>query len=286
MAVVITGSSSFIGRELSSQCAKRGIEYVGIDLVASSDSRNVQGDICSPDIAAVIPENTDALIHLAALSTEKACRENPRAAFEVNVGGTLNLIQAAQKRHVRQFIFASSEWVYGEVANGAVQTEETPIDANRVSSEYALTKLTGERLLWMAYSRALFPCTVLRFGIVYGPRPANWSAVEHLFHAVREKDVVDVGSLATARRFIHVADIASGILSVVGMGNAGYLVFNLSGDRLITLRDIIDRSASILGRRPRVVEKDPNHPSIRNPDNERARAILRWKPSIGLEAGG
>src|SRR5207244_7827946 len=69
--------------------------------------------------------------------------------------------------------------------------------------------------------------------IFYGPRPANWSAVEHLFHAVREKDVVDVGSLATARRFIHVADIASGILSVVGMGNAGYLVFNLSGDRLI-----------------------------------------------------
>src|SRR5688572_11780292 len=115
MAIVFTGSESFIGKELARLCGKRGVDYVGIDLAASSDPRCRRYDICSPDIDQILPENADAVIHLAAVSTEKACRENPRLAFDVNVGGTLNLIQAAQKRKVKQFIFASSEWVYGEV---------------------------------------------------------------------------------------------------------------------------------------------------------------------------
>ncbi len=283
MKIVITGSESFIGKELRRRCRNAGIGYVGFDMATSDDPNQERLNICDPEVDGAIPEGTDAIIHLAAISTEKACRENPRLAFDVNVGGTLNLLKAAQKRNVKQVIFASSEWVYGEVANGAVQREETFIDANGVSSEYALTKLAGERVLWMANARESLSCTVLRFGIVYGPRPGNWSAVEHLFHAVRTKDLVEVGSLATARRFIHVSDIASGILSVVG--RPGYEIFNLSGDHLVTLREVIEQSSALAGRRPRIVEKDPDHPSIRNPDNARALALLPWKPKIGLPGG-
>jgi UDP-glucose 4-epimerase len=218
---------------------------------------------------------------LAAVSRDPDCRADPKEAFDINVNGTLNVAAAAQRRRASQFVFASSEWVYGDVDNDEAQVEERPIDVTSISSEYALSKVVAEQLLKLSFSNT--PVTVLRFGIVYGPRTSNWSAVEHLFDAVRTKEEVAVGALATARRFIHVGDIASGILA--SRGRAGFEIFNLSGDRPISLGEVIEASCQLLGRQVRIVEKAPDQPSIRNPDNAKARANLGWRPEIGLEAG-
>jgi UDP-glucose 4-epimerase len=283
LRLVVTGWACFIGRELKRHARARGIEWVGLDPAAepATDERRV--DIRSPELAASMPVGTDAVVHLAAVSRDQDCRANPSLAFEINVGGTLNVLRAAKQAGTGQVLFASSEWVYGEVGADAVQVEDQPIDATRAQSEYALSKLVGEQLLRLGARDGGPAITVLRFGIVYGPRPANWSAVESLFHAVRTQDTVTVGSRATARRFIHVADIAEGILSAVGQ--SGFQVFNLSGDRLIGLGEVIEASAAILGRRPEVIEKTPRSVSIRNPDNRKARERLGWRPRLGLREG-
>ena len=283
MKIVITGSMGFIGKELKQHCRANNIEFIGIDIVPCEDTNHIIMDIRSSEIEKVIPENVDALIHLSAISRDQDCREDPITAFDVNVGGTLNLIHAAQRRGVKQFVFASSEWVYGDVGNADIQTEESVIDAARITSEYALTKIVGERVLHMAHQRGFCPVTVLRFGIVYGPRSSNWSAVESLFHTVATQDQVTVGSLATARRFVHIADIAAGITST--LGRTGFEVFNLSGDRLITLRDVIEQSSELLGRQPTVCERDAASVSIRNPDNRKACELLKWTPALGLKDG-
>ena len=284
MKVVITGSESFIGKELKAQCLSKGIQFVGIDSAKPGDAHGIQLDIRSARVDQAIPHNADALIHLAAISRDEDCRNDPYLAFDVNVQGTLNLIRAAQERGVRQFIFASSEWVYGQVANNAVQTEDQPIDVTRIMSVYALTKIVGEQSLRMAHQQDVLPAvTVLRFGIVYGPRPANWSAVESLFNDVRSQNVVTVGSLASARRFVHVSDIAHGIISALGWDR--FEVINLSGDSLVTLRNVIQESSNLLGRRPEVRESNPAAVSIRNPDNQKARSMLSWIPSLGLNEG-
>jgi UDP-glucose 4-epimerase len=283
MKVVITGSESFIGQELKQHCLSRQIDLVGIDLAPSKEQNHLTADIRSPQIGEMIPQGADALIHLAAISRDPDCRANPYQAFEINVLGTLNLIRAAQESGVRQIIFASSEWVYGEVSNDNVQTEDQAIDVTRLKSEYALSKIVSEQNLRMAQQQGLGPVTVLRFGIVYGPRPANWSAVESLFNTVKTQDTVSVGSLGTARRFIHVTDIAAGIIQSIG--REGFEIFNLSGDTLITLGDIIEHSAALLGKRPQVVEKNPGSVSIRNPDNRKARQVLGWEPRFDLTRG-
>ncbi|MBI4576890.1 MAG: NAD(P)-dependent oxidoreductase [Planctomycetes bacterium] len=284
MTLVITGSESFIGTELRRLCRSRGIEPLGIDAAPSGDPGHVTLDVRSQAIDEAIPRGADALVHLAAVSREADCLADPRLAFDVNVGGTLNVIRAARARGVRQILFASSEWVYGEVAAGEVQTEEAGLDAGRIRSEYALTKMVGERLLEMAFRRGLCPVTVLRLAIVYGPRADHWSAVESLFHAVRSQEVVEVaGSLRTARRFIHVRDVATGILAAVGRD--GYEVFNLSGSALVTLGEVIEASANLLGRRPRVLERDPAAVSIRNPDPAKARRVLGWNAGTPLRDG-
>lgn len=284
MKIVITGSESFIGKELKEHCRFGNVEFVGIDVASSKDEAHYQIDIRSPEIGEVIPENADAIVHLAAISTDQACRKDPIAAFDINVGGTLNLIRAAEARKVKQFVFASSEWVYGNAVDGGIQTEDSVIDIAKMASEYALTKIVGERLLYIAHQRGFYPVTILRFGIVYGPRPVPIGAVEGLYNEVRTQSSIEVkGSLRTARRFVHFSDIARGIIKA--LGRQGYEIFNLSGNTLITIRDIIEQSSALLGRNPAIIETDPSNVSIRNPDNQKARKVLGWKPEIDLARG-
>lgn len=280
MTLFITGAESFIGRALMARCDAVGQELTGIDGAASTAPRIQKADIRDPAITDLIPEGA-TVVHLAAISRDPDCRADPRTAFDVNVTGTLNMAAAAQKRGAHQFIFASSEWVYGGVRNDEIQREDQPIDITAMTSEYAISKIVAEQCLKLSFR--IPAMTILRFGIVYGPRSGNWSAVESLFNSVLTKDEVKVGALNTARRFIHVEDIVSGILA--SRGRSGLEVFNLSFDRLISLGDVIQTSMKICERRPKIVETNPSQVSIRNPDNGKARAELGWAPVFDLDAG-
>ncbi|MBI4208586.1 MAG: NAD(P)-dependent oxidoreductase [Deltaproteobacteria bacterium] len=280
MTLFVTGSESFIGRALFARCRLHGIHAVGIDSAAPAGGGSRQADIRDPGISDLIPEGA-TVVHLAAISRDSDCRTDPRGAFDINVTGTLNVAAAAKKRNSAQLIFASSEWVYGDVRNDEVQVEDRPIDVTMMKSEYALTKIVGEQCLRIGC--ALPAVTVLRFGIVYGPRPSNWSAVENLFNAARTQDEIKIGSSKTARRFIHVDDIVSGILA--SRRRLGFEIFNLSGNAPISLGDIIDTSAKLWKRHVKIVETNPSQPSIRNPDNAKARTELDWQPKFDLSAG-
>jgi nucleoside-diphosphate-sugar epimerase len=279
MRVFITGSESFIGSALWDMLLSRGHELSGMDVAAPRRRDAVQLDLRDPNLAERIPENA-TIIHLAAVSTDQLCKANPTEALDINITGTLRLAQAALKRYCTQFIFASTEWVYGDVANNEIQTEDTPIDATRIPGVYAFSKLAGERVLSFS---GLPNVTTLRFGIVYGPRERNWSAVESLVDKVRKGENVQVGSLKTGRKFIHLTDLCEGIIA--SMGQKGHQAFNLPGERMITLGDVLSVGQKVLGKRIETTETAPDKPSIRNPDGARAAKVLGWRPRIDFEAG-
>jgi UDP-glucose 4-epimerase len=281
--IFVTGSEGFIGRELISNCERQGIEVVGVDFVEGSRPNCYQADIRSKGVIDLIPEKADAIIHLAALSKDDDCRDKAYECFDINVMGTLNLIEAAEKKRAKQFIFASSEWVYDDCSKAEMKNEESFINIANHKSEYALSKLVSEANLRQKYQRGFCPTTILRFGIIYGPRIHGWSAVESLFHDVQNRDEVTVGSLKTGRCFIHVSDIASGIIKSIGLD--GFNIINLEGDRLITLEEIIETAKRLLSSNPKIIERDPANVNIRNISNEKAKKLLRWKPEIDLERG-
>jgi UDP-glucose 4-epimerase len=282
--IVITGSESFVGKELISQL-KNDFKIIGLDAIGTKSEEYVfhQIDIRDPNIEKVIPENADVLIHLAALSRDPDCKGKSFECFDINVMGTLNVIQAAVKKNVKQIIFASSEWVYNEFKEGEEKNEESIIDISKHTSEYALSKLVSESNLRQISQQGVKNITILRFGIIYGPRPNSLSAVESIFNNIKTKNEIQVGSLKNGRRFVHITDIAKGISKAIGL--EGFNIINLTSDKIITLGDIIEKSQKILNKSIKVIETDPKNINVRNPGNKKAKKILGWNAEIDIEEG-
>lgn len=264
MRAVVVGSRSFIGSRLIELLRGADVEVLGIDLPG--------WDICGD-----LPfENDDIVVHLAAWSTDSMCSSSPLEAMRVNVEGTLNVARLAYHRMVKQVIFASTEWVYGE--SNQVVGEEDAANPNTLSL-YAWTKSVGENILIRS---GVENVTVLRFGIVYGDRRKNWGAVESIYDSFRSGRPVVVGRLDTSRRYIHVDDVCRGI--VASIGKPDIRVYNLAGDRDVSLRDICVASRSVSGRDVAVAEKSGNV-TRRRPDNSKAKRELSWSPEVSIEEG-
>lgn len=283
--IVITGSESFVGRELIKQLLEQKKEIIGIDLLneKSQNYKYIKMDICSNSITDFIPKNAEAIIHLAALSTDPLCKGKAYNCFNTNVMGTLNLMNTAMKKNVKQFIFASSEWVYSGFIDNEEKNEESIIDISNISSEYALSKIVSETNLRQQYTLGFYDVTILRFGIIYGHKNGNGSAVESIVRKVKNCEKIITTSLKTGRRFVHVKDIAKGIIHSLGLKN--FNIINLSGDKVNTLEEIIEVSQRIFHKKIEVIETDPNNPDIRDPSNRKAKKIINWKPEIDLEHG-
>jgi len=285
MKIIITGSESFIGKEIIRQCKDKEIEIIGIDVIEKENSEFEYHkiNITEQEIINVIPENVDVIIHLAALSRDPDCKGKAFKCFQNNVMGTLNLMNCAKEKNVKQFIFASSEWVYDQFEENQSKNEEAPINALSLTSEYALSKLTSEINLKQEYQNGFCDVSILRFGIIYGPRKNNWSAVESICSQVKNKTEIEVGSLKNGRRFIHVSDIVKGIMKSIGL--KGCNTINLAGDKIVTIDDLIKVGEKFYDKKIKIIEKNTNEKNIRNPSNKKAKTLLNWNPEISLEEG-
>lgn len=278
MKVFITGSESFIGSVLWERLESNGYQVSGMDVSANVRTGSVSMDLRDPDLHRIVPENAK-IVHLAALSTDSICAANQQEALGVNIGGTVNLVNASIRRQCPEFVFASTEWVYGDVENDETQRETDILDLRKIKSYYALTKKIGEEIL---LSSQLTQATILRFGIAYGLRKANHSAVEKICEMAK-KGQVNIGSRKTGRRFVHVSDLCAGVIAALNRSRGG--IFNLSGNNILTLGEVAGVCGEILGKTILINEDTPAKVSLRNPCNQKAREELGWEPTKDLRAG-
>lgn len=284
--LVITGSAGFVGEKLVVEAEKQGFNVIGVDMRKSQNltCQQIILDLINEDFHQLIPKGS-TVIHLASLSTDFACRENPQLAVDANLRGTMSVLQNSEKAEVGHLIFASSEWVYPEKSEFIEQRETDRLELSDLNSLYAITKLVGESLIRVS---AKIPYTLLRFGIVYGPRTIPGSSVESLVLKVFNNEDISVGSKYTARRFVYVDDLVEGILKAVDLGKVicDTNPINLAGSELITLQKVVQTANEILNKSVQVINGD-KPASIRNPLIDRAYKILNWQPktefSIGIQ---
>ena len=160
MVTLITGGTGFVGANLVKELATNGHEVVSMDLSppdalmsrfiadVSTNITFVTGDILDQQFLDNIQKTyeIDRIIHAAVYTVNQMDLEieKSREIIDINVMGTLNLINAAERKKCKQFIFASSEWVYDNFTNEEEKTEESIINIANVTSEYALSKLVSE----------------------------------------------------------------------------------------------------------------------------------------------
>lgn len=282
--LVITGSSGFVGQKLVAAAVKSKYKVIGIDIekVETLECEQFKIDLANEDFYNLVPEKS-VIIHLASLSTDTSCKQNPLGAIEANLKATARVVENANRLNSFQLIFASSEWVYPEKPEYCEQFETDSLDLANLNSLYAISKLTGESLIRCT---SKIPFSILRFGIIYGPRKLPGSAVESIALKIFQETDIEVGSSKTSRSFIYIDDLIEGILKVVEIGDsaAGVIPINISGNKLYSLSDIVVIVNQFLKKKVAIIETGAT-PSIRNPNIERAREILGWEPKTTLIDG-
>ena len=279
--IFITGANSFVGTRLINFLKKKNTYNIrGIDLLDTNNKKNIfKLDLRSKDLYKFIKKNS-TIVHLAAVSRNSDFDKNISNSFDINVAGTINLLNASNKQKAERFIFASSEWVYPESDNTSFN-EKKVYEVNEIKSKYGISKAIGEKLI-IALSEANYNI-LLRFGIIYGPRKLNFSAVESLFLSVKNKQKFEIGSYKTARRFIFIDDIVTAIEKSIFLKKT--ITLNITGNKLISLKSIINTSKKILQKSPKIIEANASNVSIRNASNLNAKKILKWNPLYSLKKG-
>lgn len=280
--ILITGSESFVASFLIKRLQKK-YNLIGIDFKKKTKNTKFQIDI-RKSLNKLKNINIDYVVHLAAISNDNDAKKNPVDCFKTNVVGTLNLIEFANKKKVKNFVFASTQWVYDfDDKNKKKIDDKTIINPFKLTSEYGLSKLISEINIQQNYKKYKLNSTILRFGIIYGPRSKNLSAFEGIFFKLINEDKIEIGSKKTGRNFIHIDDICSAIEKSIFM--KGLNTFNLEGDEYITLGKLISTSSNILKKKIKIIEKNPNNISKRKISNISSKKKLGWKLKYNLKKG-
>jgi len=281
--ILLTGSESFVAHFLIKKLKKK-YNIIGIDTYKKTKNTNLIIDLRKTFFNKLKNYNIDYIIHLAAISNDRDAEKDPILCFKTNVIGTLNLLEYANRIKIKNFVFASTQWVYDfdSHINKKINRKKI-INPFKIKSVYGLSKLVSELNIKQNYETNKLNSTILRFGIIYGPRSSKLSAFEAIFFKLIEKNTIEIGSKKTGRNFIHINDICEGIQKSIKI--KGFNVFNLEGDNYITLGNLISKASKILKKKIKIIETNPKNISNRNISNLFTKKKLKWKPKFNLELG-
>ena len=300
--VLLTGGAGFIGSHVAERLLARGDRVVVLDnfndfydpalkrrnaaALEAAGAEVVTCDIRDRERVRELFERGrfDALVHLAALAGVRPSVEDPLAYADVNVQGTLVLLEELRKRPQTRFVFASSSSVYG--ANERVPFREDD-EIHHPVSPYAATKRAGELLCWTYHHLFGIQTACLRFFTVYGPRQRPEMAIAKFVRAVLAgKPIPFYGDGTTRRDYTYIDDIVQGVVAALDRC-AGYEIYNLGESQTTSLSELVEQIGAVCGRAP-VLDRQPLQPGdvlITFADVSKARAQLGYQPTTPVAEG-
>ena len=301
---LVTGAAGFIGSRVSEMLIEQGHAVTGVDnlndaydvrmkqyrlrkLQALPGFAFVKADIA--ERAILEPRSTsldhpfDAVINLAARAGVRASVENPWAFVDTNVSGTLNLLELCRQNGIRKFILASTSSIYG--ANAPHPTPESA-DSDHPLQPYAASKKAAEALSHSYHALYGLDVSVLRYFTVYGPAGRPDMSMFRFAKWISEGEPVHLyGDGQQSRGFTFVDDIARG--TIAALKPLGYEIINLGGHEVVTMNGVIGMLERRIGLKAMIERHPPNQADMltNQADVGKARAMLGWRPQVGLEDG-
>jgi UDP-glucuronate 4-epimerase len=303
MKIVLTGGAGFIGSHTVDALLARGDEVVCVDnfndyyspqqkrknltkAQTFSSFQLYEKDIRDFEEMARIfsDEEPHKVIHIAAMAGVRYSVEFPLLYEEVNVRGTLNLLELATRYGVQNFVLASTSSVYGATKEIPFKEDNTAIQP---LAPYPATKRACELLAYVYHHLHGLRCTTLRLFTVYGPR-GRPDMTPYLFTAAisQGKEITLFDEGRPQRDFTYVDDIVRGVLAALDAEHE-YQIINLGNSKPIVMRDFVTIIEELLGRRAKIISPPlpPTDPPITYADISKARRLLGYNPTTSVEEG-
>jgi len=279
-SILVTGASGFVGKHLVEELRSRGAEVFALDSrgPAPIDIRDWQAVKRFGSKLGRL----DLVYHLAALVFVPHSFENPRETYEVNVLGTLNMLELCRLQGVPKLVFASS-YVYGEPQYLPVN-EEHPLNPG---SPYARSKVLGEGLCRAYHEDYSLRCTILRVFNIYGEGQSGDSLIPSILRQV-PSGKVELMDPEPRRDFLHVSDVVEAYLKAGDHDQAGADVFNVGSGASYSVDDIVRLVLHAWGQEAEVRYRHQRRKSEVMDvvaDFRKAKTELGWEPRVTLEQG-
>ncbi len=300
---LVTGGAGFIGSHVVEALLARGDRVLCVDnfdtfydpAVKRANLRNasthprfslVEADIRDRGaMQTLCAENgVDRIFHAAARAGVRPSVAEPLLYEDVNVRGTMILLEVARHLSLKTFVFASSSSVYGGVTTVPF-SETAPL--SRPISPYAATKLSGELICYTYHHLYGIPITCLRFFTVYGPRQRPEMAIHRFVRLLEEGRPVPVFGDGSAKRdFTYIDDILQGVLAALDHPFP-FEIFNLGESETIQLSEVIRLMESSLDKKAHIqhLPAEPGDMPITYADISKARRLLGYRPETPVKEG-
>ena len=247
MRILITGGAGFIGSHIAEYYHDKADVRI-LDNLRAGSMKNlknlkvefIRGDVRDRIVVARAMKDVDYVFHLAAMIGVPESMQNPLECIDINVNGTLVVLEEAAKAHVKKLCFASSAAVYGN-APDALRREDVCADPDSI---YAVTKLDGEHCCKIFSENGKLKTVSLRYFNVFGPRQdpeSAYAAAPAVFcnRAIHGKKIRIFGDGEQSRDFVYIDDVVK--VNAFFMENDLEGVYNVASGRTVTINDLVNR---------------------------------------------
>ena len=307
---LITGGAGFIGSNIAEQLLRQGEKVRILDNFSTGKRENinqieftlkqesitdiklelVEGDVRSYHIVREAVESVDFVLHQAALPSVPRSVKDPITSNEVNVVGTLNILNAAKDAKVKRIVYASSSSVYGDL-DVLPKTEDM---LPRPLSPYAVTKLAGEKYCQVFTKLYGLDTVILRYFNVFGPRqdPNSQYAgvIPKFIKLVKDgKSPIIHGDGKQSRDFTYVSNVVDANLLACqqGLEDLSGEVFNIAFGKRITIKDLVICINKLLNTNVQPQYADPRPGDVKHSlaNIGKARQLLGYEPHVDFFSG-
>lgn len=292
MKVLVTGGAGFIGSHIVDELLRHGHTVTVLDNLSTGSLQNVNPraefvhmDLCTDDLFPLFSQGFDAVIHEAAQPNVPRSLKEPVVDADINILGTIKLLEACRRGGVGKVIYASSAAVYGTPITLPIP-EDHPLCP---LSPYGISKLTPEHYLRIYHEVYGLRYTILRYANVYGPRqnPRGEAGVVAIFvdRFCQDKAPIIFGDGEATRDYVFVGDVA--VANRLALTRGDGEILNVATGRKVSVNELVRLLL-------RITKKDilPQYGPERPGDilhsalaNGKIRHILGWEPQVSLEEG-
>jgi len=296
--IVVTGGAGFVGSNVVRRLLAENASVLVLDDFYTGDDNNlpvgesklevVRGSVTQFDLVRDLIKGASLVFHLAARNIIVSTR-NPREDYEVNIGGTLNVLLAARELNTPRVVYSSSTSVYGNPRYLPINED----DATNMLSPYAVSKFAGENYCKAFYESYGLSSAVVRYSNVYGTaqRPDNpyCGVVSKFFESAMKGESPRIhGDGEQTRDFTYIDDVVEATLLAGISPKADGQVYNVGTGREISVNQLARTIVEITG-----AKVEPAYVDRRDIDNIRRRVVniekirreLRWLPTFTIEQG-